>query len=57
MDLSDWDVAQIPYIYMDTGVQATTEGLAYAHRGDRHGDHGADQGRYPGQSPGSRRWR
>jgi predicted aldo/keto reductase-like oxidoreductase len=31
VDYFDWDVAQIQYNYMDTGIQATTEGLAYAH--------------------------
>jgi len=30
VDLFDWDVVQIQYNYMDTGVQATTEGLKYA---------------------------
>lgn len=31
IDYYDWDMAQIQYNYMDTGVQATTEGLEYAH--------------------------
>ena len=31
IDYYDWDMAQIQYNYMDTGIQATTEGLAYAH--------------------------
>lgn len=31
VDYYDWDVAQIQYNYMDTGVQATTDGLVYAH--------------------------
>jgi predicted aldo/keto reductase-like oxidoreductase len=31
VDYYDWDMAQVQYNYMDTGVQATTEGLAYAH--------------------------
>jgi predicted aldo/keto reductase-like oxidoreductase len=30
IDFYDWDVAQIQYNYMDTAVQATTEGLHYA---------------------------
>jgi uncharacterized protein len=30
VDLFDWDVVQIQYNYMDTAVQATTEGLKYA---------------------------
>jgi predicted aldo/keto reductase-like oxidoreductase len=31
IDYYDWDMAQIQYNYMDTAVQATTEGLEYAH--------------------------
>jgi predicted aldo/keto reductase-like oxidoreductase len=31
IDHYDWDVAQIQYNYMDTAIQATTDGLAYAH--------------------------
>ena len=31
IDYYRWDMAQIQYNYMDTGVQATTEGLKYAH--------------------------
>ncbi|MDA3809238.1 MAG: aldo/keto reductase [Spirochaetaceae bacterium] len=30
VDLFDWDMVQIQYNYMDTGVQATTDGLKYA---------------------------
>ena len=30
IDFYDWDVVQIQYNYMDTAVQATTEGLKYA---------------------------
>lgn len=32
IDYYDWDVAQIQYNYIDTGIQATTEGLDYAHQ-------------------------
>ena len=31
VDFYNWDVAQIQYNYMDTAVQATTDGLVYAH--------------------------
>ena len=31
IDAYDWDMAQIQYNYMDTGIQATTDGLTYAH--------------------------
>jgi predicted aldo/keto reductase-like oxidoreductase len=31
VDYYDWDVAQIQYNYMDTGLQATTDGLVYGH--------------------------
>ncbi|MEJ2447636.1 MAG: aldo/keto reductase, partial [Anaerolineales bacterium] len=31
IDYYDWDMAQIQYNYMDTCVQATTEGLEYAY--------------------------
>ena len=31
IDYYDWEMAQIQYNYMDTGIQATSEGLAYAH--------------------------
>ena len=31
IDYYDWDMAQVQYNYMDTAVQATTEGLTYAH--------------------------
>lgn len=30
IDFFDWDVTQIQYNYMDTGIQATSEGLKYA---------------------------
>ncbi len=32
IDYYDWDMAQIQYNYMDTGYQATTAGLEYAHQ-------------------------
>jgi len=31
VDYYDWDMTQIQYNYMDTGLQATTDGLEYAH--------------------------
>ena len=31
VDYFDWDVIQIQYNYMDTAIQATTDGLKYAH--------------------------
>lgn len=31
IDYYDWDLAQIQYNYMDTAIQATHEGLTYAH--------------------------
>jgi predicted aldo/keto reductase-like oxidoreductase len=31
IDYYHWDMAQIQYNYMDTGIQATTDGLIYAH--------------------------
>jgi len=31
IDFYDWDMAQIQYNYMDTGIQATTDGLEYGH--------------------------
>ena len=32
VDYYSWDVGQIQYNYMDTGIQATTEGLKYLHK-------------------------
>lgn len=32
IDYYPWEMTQIQYNYMDTGVQATTEGLEYAHK-------------------------
>ena len=34
IDYYPWDMAQIQYNYMDTGIQATTEGLRYAYSKD-----------------------
>ena len=34
IDYYPWDMAQIQYNYMDTGIQATTDGLKYAHSKD-----------------------
>ncbi len=31
IDYYDWDTAQIQYNYMDTGIQATTDGLVHGH--------------------------
>jgi len=31
VDFFEWDIVQIQYNYMDTGIQATTAGLEYAH--------------------------
>ncbi len=31
IDYYDWDMTQIQYNYMDTAIQATTDGLVYAH--------------------------
>ena len=31
IDYYDWDMAQVQYNYMDTAIQATTDGLIYAH--------------------------
>jgi predicted aldo/keto reductase-like oxidoreductase len=31
VDYAEWDAAQIQYNYMDTAIQATTDGLKYAH--------------------------
>ncbi|MCD6425480.1 MAG: aldo/keto reductase [Anaerolineales bacterium] len=31
IDYYDWDMTQIQYNYMDTAIQATTDGLEYAH--------------------------
>ena len=32
VDHYNWDIGQIQYNYMDTGIQATTEGLKYLHK-------------------------
>ena len=32
VDFCKWDMAQIQYNYMDTAIQATTDGLRYAHQ-------------------------
>lgn len=32
IDFYQWEMAQIQYNYMDTAIQATTEGLQYAHK-------------------------
>ncbi|MHA2393474.1 MAG: aldo/keto reductase [Promethearchaeota archaeon] len=34
VDYYDWDIGQIQYNYMDTGIQATVEGLKYLHEKD-----------------------
>ena len=34
IDYYNWDMTQIQYNYMDTGLQATTDGLEYAHSKD-----------------------
>ena len=31
VDYYPWDVVQVQYNYMDTGIQATTEGVKYIH--------------------------